>query len=162
MINEPGYRLNVGLIVINDKGKLLLCKRKNIDSWQFPQGGIDFGESPLKASRRELYEEVGIENGDIKLISSTNEWFKYDVPHEKRKNHFLKKSFKGQKQKWFMFKLISDATIHFNNDPGNEFVDFKWVPYWYPLYAIVEFKKEVYRAALNALRNDFCNEINND
>ena len=61
-----------------------------------------------------------------------------------------------------MFKLISDATIHFNNDPDNEFVDFNWVPYWYPLYAIVEFKKEVYRAALNALRNDFCNEINND
>jgi putative (di)nucleoside polyphosphate hydrolase len=81
MINEPGYRLNVGLIVINDKGKLLLCKRKNIDSWQFPQGGIDFGESPLKASKRELYEEVGIKSSDVKLISSTNEWFKYDVPH---------------------------------------------------------------------------------
>ena len=48
MINEPGYRLNVGLIVINGKGKLLLCKRKKINSWQFPQGGIDFGESPLK------------------------------------------------------------------------------------------------------------------
>ena len=99
---------------------MLLCKRKNIDSWQFPQGGIDFGESPLKASRRELYEEVGIRNGDIKLISSTNEWFKYDVPHKKRKNNFLKKSFKGQKQKWFMFKLISDTPIHFNNDPDND------------------------------------------
>ena len=48
MINEPGYRLNVGIIIINDKGKLLLCKRKNIDSWQFPQGGIDEGESPIK------------------------------------------------------------------------------------------------------------------
>ena len=60
MINEPGYRLNVGIIVINDNGKLLLCKRKKIDSWQFPQGGIDFGESPLKAAKRELYEEVGI------------------------------------------------------------------------------------------------------
>ena len=28
--------------------------------------------------------------------------------------------------------------------------------------AIVEFKKEVYRSALNALRNNFCEEINND
>ena len=43
MINEPGYRLNVGLVVINDKGKLLLCKRKNINSLQFPQGCKDFG-----------------------------------------------------------------------------------------------------------------------
>jgi len=43
MKKEPGYRLNVGLIIVNDKGKLLLCKRKDINSWQFPQGGIDFG-----------------------------------------------------------------------------------------------------------------------
>ena len=78
MINEPGYRLNVGLIVINGKGKLLLCKRRKIDSWQFPQGGIDFGESPLKAAKRELYEEVGIKQKDVRLISSTDKWFKYE------------------------------------------------------------------------------------
>ena len=60
MINEPGYRLNVGIVIINDKGKLLLCKRKNIDSWQFPQGGINEGESPINASKQELFEEVGI------------------------------------------------------------------------------------------------------
>ena len=162
MINEPGYRLNVGLLVINNKGELLLCKRKNINSWQFPQGGIDFGESPLKAARRELYEEVGIKKEDVKLISSTNEWFKYDVPYEKRKNHFLKKRFKGQKQKWFLFRMMNDVKIHFENDPDNEFIDYKWVPYWYPLHAIVEFKKEVYRSALNVLRNNFCEEINND
>ena len=162
MINEPGYRLNVGLVVINNKGELLLCKRKNINSLQFPQGGIDFGESPLKAAKRELYEEVGIKKDDVKLISSTNEWFKYDVPYEKRKNHFLKKRFKGQKQKWFLFRMMNDVKIHFENDPDNEFIDYKWVPYWYPLHAIVEFKKEVYRSALNVLRNNFCEEINND
>ena len=162
MINEPGYRLNVGLVVINNKGELLLCKRKNINSWQFPQGGIDFGESPLKAAKRELFEEVGIKKDDVKLISSTNEWFKYDVPYEKRKNHFLKKRFKGQKQKWYLFRIMNDVKIHFENDPDNEFIDYKWVPYWYPLHAIVEFKKEVYRSALNVLRNNFCEEINND
>ena len=109
-----------------------------------------------------MYEEVGIKKGDVKLISSTDEWFKYDVPHEKRKNHFLKKRFKGQKQKWFLFRMMNDVKIHFENDPDNEFIDYKWVPYWYPLHAIVEFKKEVYRSALNALRNNFCEEINND
>ena len=73
MINEPGYRLNVGLVVINDKGKLLLCKRKNINNSNF-QGGIDF--DPL-SYRRELWE-VGIKRG-CNLISSTDEWFKYDA-----------------------------------------------------------------------------------
>ena len=57
---------------------------------------------------------------------------------------------------------MNDVKIHFENDPDNEFIDYKWVPYWYPLYTIVEFKKEVYRSALNALRNNFCEEINND
>ena len=68
MINEPGYRLNVGLIIINDKGKLLLCKRKKTTNWQFPQGGIDNGETPLKAAKRELFEEVGISSSSVKLI----------------------------------------------------------------------------------------------
>ena len=162
MINEPGYRLNVGIVIINDKGKLLLCKRKNIDSWQFPQGGIDEGESPIKASKRELFEEVGIKSNDTKLLSSTRNWIKYDIPKEKRKNHFLKKEFKGQKQKWFMFKLIKDVDISFDNDPDNEFIDYKWVPYWYPLHTIVDFKKTVYRSVLLELRHEFSMELNHD
>ena len=55
MIQEPGYRLNVGLIIINDNGKLLLCKRKNMNSWQFPQGGIDDGGDAFEGHRRENY-----------------------------------------------------------------------------------------------------------
>ena len=54
MIQEPGYRLNVGLIIINDNGKLLLCKRKNMNSWQFPQGGIDRGKR-LQRHQKENY-----------------------------------------------------------------------------------------------------------
>jgi len=96
MINEPGYRLNVGLIIINDKGKLLLCKRKNIDSWQFPQGGIDNNETYLQAAKRELFEEVGIRSSCIKFLSSTEDWLKYDIPKERRKNHFLKKNLKAK------------------------------------------------------------------
>ena len=72
MIKEPGYRLNVGLIILNDKGKLLLCKRKNVNSWQFPQGGIDSGETPYKAAKRELFEEVGIKANSVSLLGSIN------------------------------------------------------------------------------------------
>ena len=52
-MKESGYRLNVGLIIANENGELLLCKRKKMNSWQFPQGGIDFGESQIKAAKRE-------------------------------------------------------------------------------------------------------------
>ena len=69
-MKETGYRLNVGLIVANKKGQLLLCKRKGMNSWQFPQGGIDFTEGSLKAAKRELYEEVGIKSKSVKLINS--------------------------------------------------------------------------------------------
>ena len=162
MINEPEYRLNVGIIIINDKGKLLLCKRKKIDSWQFPQGGIDNNETSLQAAKRELFEEVGIRANCIRLLSSTEDWLKYDIPKKRRKNHFLKKQFRGQKQKWFMFKLLKDVNINFDNDPSNEFIDYKWVSYWYPLYTIIDFKKEVYRSALIQLRQAFCQEFSND
>ena len=60
-MQENEYRLNVGVIVANKQGKLLLCKRKGINSWQFPQGGIDFGENSLKAAKRELFEELSID-----------------------------------------------------------------------------------------------------
>ena len=161
-MKEEGYRLNVGIIVANIEGKLLLCKRKGMNSWQFPQGGIDKNEDPLKAAKRELFEEVGIKSEYVELIKSSDEWYKYDVPEKSRRKILINKKFKGQKQKWFLFRLIKDVKIHFENDPDNEFIDYKWVPYWYPLHTIVEFKKEVYRSALNALRNNFCEEINND
>ena len=46
-MKEEGYRLNVGIVVANCEGKLLLCKRRRINSWQFPQGGIDKNEDCL-------------------------------------------------------------------------------------------------------------------
>ena len=61
-----------------------------------------------------------------------------------------------------MFKLMEDAHIHFDNDPDNEFIDYKWVPYWYPLYTIIDFKKEVYRSVLMELRLRFSEEFSND
>jgi putative (di)nucleoside polyphosphate hydrolase len=68
MIKEPRYRLNVGLIVVNHKGKLLLCKRKDSDNWQFPQGGIDLGEKAEETALRELYEEVGIRSSNMTCL----------------------------------------------------------------------------------------------
>ena len=161
-MKEDGYRLNVGLIIANYQGKLLLCKRMGMNSWQFPQGGIDYAETPLSAAKRELFEEVGIKPSSTKLIASLDEWLKYDVPKKSRRKRFLNKKFKGQKQKWFLFRLIKEDQISFENDPDNEFDDYKWVSYWYPLSVIISFKENVYFEALNKLKYHFCIEFNDD
>ena len=84
-MKEQGYRLNVGIVIANCEGKLLLCKRRGMNSWQFPQGGIDNNEDPFEAAKRELYEEVGINSKYVKLIKSSDEWYKYDVPEKSRR-----------------------------------------------------------------------------
>ena len=160
-MKEQGYRLNVGIVIANCEGKLLLCKRRGMNSWQFPQGGIDNNEDPFEAAKRELYEEVGINSKYVKLIKSSDEWYKYDVPEKSRRKILINKNFKGQKQKWFLFRLKESVKISFENDPDNEFDDFKCVSYWYPLAVIVSFKEAVYRKALNELKYAYCNEFRN-
>ena len=89
-MKEDGYRLNVGLIIANKEGKLLLCKRKGMNSWQFPQGGIDYGESALKAAKRELFEEVGIKSKSTKAPSFVSSMFKlYGTEQNKGKYELL-------------------------------------------------------------------------
>ena len=159
MSEESNYRLNVGLIIVNNYGKVLICKRKNSNQWQFPQGGIDKGESPIEAAKREIFEEVGIKPSKIKVLGKIKDWVKYEIPKELAKKSFKKKGIVGQKQKWFIFKIKSEACISFVNDPDNEFDDFAWVSYWRPIALIVSFKKEVYRNVLAELLPIYFNEF---
>ena len=159
MNEESNYRLNVGLIIVNTYGKVLICKRKNSNQWQFPQGGIDKGESPIEAAKREIFEEVGIKPSKIKVLGKIKDWVKYKIPKELAKKSFKKKGIVGQKQKWFIFKVKSEACISFVNDPDNEFDDFAWVSYWHPIALIVSFKKEVYRNVLAELLPIYFNEF---
>ena len=69
-MNDKSYRKNVGLIVLNQENQLLVCRRKDQQTWQFPQGGIDTGESPRAAAYRELFEEVGIKQERCKNYSA--------------------------------------------------------------------------------------------
>ena len=80
MIDKEGYRANVGIVVCNNKKKVLWAKRANEDAWQFPQGGINEGESPKEAMFRELKEEVGLEPSHVEIIARTKDWLRYDVP----------------------------------------------------------------------------------
>ena len=152
MIDEEGYRPNVGIIVINKLGQVLWAKRLGKQgAWQFPQGGIDEGENPEDALYRELHEEVGLLSEAVKILGQTKGWLKYNLPeHMVRKNSDI--GFLGQKQKWFLLELVAgDDKVILDTGSSPEFQDWKWVSYWYPVSKIVDFKRQVYRSALGEL-----------
>ncbi len=65
MVDRDGYRPNVGIIITNTQNQVFWGKRIRQDSWQFPQGGIQHGETPEQAMYRELQEEVGLLPGHV-------------------------------------------------------------------------------------------------
>ena len=147
-MNDKPYRKNVGLIVLNKKNKLLVCRRKGKKTWQFPQGGIDAGESNIKAAYRELYEEVGIKTKQVKVIQKSNHWYHYDLPEKYQPRQRSLKNFKGQIQKWYLLKATENLEINLLNETPQEFVEYKWSTYWYSLASVVPFKQDVYRSVL--------------
>ena len=55
MIDDDGYRPNVGIVICNRQGQVMWARRYGQHSWQFPQGGINPGESAEQAMYRELF-----------------------------------------------------------------------------------------------------------
>ena len=158
MENTENYRPNVAIIILNKAGQILWCKRKDGNGWQFPQGGLDKGESPLEAIYRETQEEVGLERKDIRIIKETQEWFNYKVPEDRLPKYFRFKNSKfiGQTQKWFLAEILcEDYRINLNASSPIEFVDWTWSSYWHPLNGGVDFKKATYRKVLNNFLPDY-------
>lgn len=151
MIDADGYRHNVGIIIANKQGKLFWGKRMNQDSWQFPQGGMNEGETPQQAVFRELKEEVGLNPVDIRVLGRTEGWLSYDLPKHFVRNETLPICI-GQKQIWFLLGLVAEEkAIDLNLDNQPEFDGWDWVEYWHPVQNVVNFKQEVYQSALAEL-----------
>lgn len=151
MIDTDGFRPNVGIILANQRGEVLWARRIGQNAWQFPQGGIDGNETPEEALYRELGEEVGLRQQDVEIISCTRGWLRYRLPRRMVRHHSRPLCI-GQKQKWFLLKLVSpDACVKVDRTGSPEFDGWEWVSYWYPLGQVVSFKREVYRRALHEL-----------
>jgi putative (di)nucleoside polyphosphate hydrolase len=152
VIDADGFRPNVGIVLTNSKGQVLWARRVGgQNAWQFPQGGINSGESSEQALYRELFEEVGLRQKDVKIISRTRGWLRYRLP-KKYLRHGSKPLCIGQKQKWFLLELLaddSDIDLVIGGNP--EFDGWNWVSYWYPLDQVVSFKRDVYRRAMKEL-----------
>ncbi|MDQ7989362.1 MAG: RNA pyrophosphohydrolase [Candidatus Dactylopiibacterium sp.] len=151
MLDRDGYRPNVGIVIVNPNNEVFWGKRIREHSWQFPQGGIKQGESPEQAMYRELYEEVGLRPEHVRVLTRTRDWLRYDVP-----KHWIKRewrsTYRGQKQIWFLLRLTGrDCDINLRASGHPEFDAWRWAGYWVPLEGVIEFKRGVYRYALNEL-----------
>ena len=82
MLDKEGYRPNVGIILANQRNEVFWGKRVNQHAWQFPQGGIQPGETPLQAMYRELEEEIGLLRAHVRILGRTREWLRYEVPEK--------------------------------------------------------------------------------
>ena len=150
--SKEGYRPNVAMVVLNSKNKVLICRRTNTKTWQFPQGGVDNNENLEKAMYRELLEEVGLRKDDVQYIGESDDTIIYDIPKTIRPN-VLGGKFKGQEQKWFLLRIKNDDhEIRLDYEAFPEFDTFEWVSFWQPIDRIVDFKREAYRKALSELR----------
>ncbi|MEN9465644.1 MAG: hypothetical protein RL217_1825 [Pseudomonadota bacterium] len=151
VIDEQGYRPNVGIILCNDVGQVLWARRIGQNAWQFPQGGIKEGETPEAALFRELYEEIGLAEHQVEVLACTKGWLRYRLP-KRMVRYGSQPVCIGQKQKWFLLKLLSDDTsINVSANHKPEFDGWNWVSYWYPLGGVVSFKRDVYRRAMTEL-----------
>lgn len=141
------YRSNVAVLLLNRKGKLLVCERKNKKgAWQFPQGGVDMGEKMLKALAREVKEEVGLPWSCYKVIEKRG-GYSYLYPDQVKKQ---KMYFDGQMQTYYLCRLKKGAPdIDLDTQKRPEFGRYKWIePEDFKLKWLPEFKRQVYRAVM--------------
>lgn len=150
-IDADGFRANVGIIVARDNGDVLWARCMKNRGWQFPQGGIDIGETAEEALYRELHEEVGLCGDDVELVGRTGGWLRYRLPPRYQRQRATPRCI-GQKQVWFLLRLRAEETaIRLDAVDHPEFDHWRWVSWWHPLSDIIFFKRRVYELALTEL-----------
>ncbi len=145
--DKATYRRAVGIIVFNKQGQVWLGERRGEKStyrWQFPQGGIDKGETPKQAAFRELREETGLKAKHIEILGRSKGWLYYDFPVD-YKGRKSTKGWSGQKQKWYAARLTSkDKHVDLKAHSSKEFSSWRWGELSETPSLIVPFKRKVY------------------
>ena len=147
------YRPCVGVMLVDPRGLIFAGQR--IDSasaaWQMPQGGIDDGEKPRDAALRELVEETGVTGDLVNYIAKTSDWVTYDLPEELL-GHVWGGKFRGQRQKWYLFRYLGRDDQVKINSAHPEFSSWKWIKADEMIRSIVPFKRAVYETVVSAFR----------
>jgi putative (di)nucleoside polyphosphate hydrolase len=146
------HRPNVAAMIRSRDGLLLLGQRSDYqESWQFPQGGVDAGESDEEALHREVLEEVGLAAGAYSIVARRGPYL-YDFP-----GGATRRGFRGQRQMYFLCQLIEEQlpVIDLAETCG-EFVALRWVRLEeFPLDLVPPMKQAVYREVLHDFFPDF-------
>ncbi len=148
------YRPNVAAVILSskypDRCEFFIAHRCDIkNAWQFPQGGIDEGETPEDALHRELLEEIGC--NDIEILGEFPEWISYDFPAKAKGKQY---PFDGQTQKYFLVRLKDESMIDLNAFEIPEFIEYKFVTYENLFDKVNYFKRKVYRRVINHFKKE--------
>ena len=156
MTDKP-YRDNVGALLFNDAGLVLVARRANLPNaegkaggWQLPQGGVDPGEDLRIAVLRELKEEIGTDRAEI--VAEYPGWLTYDFPPELAAGGFrIAQKYRGQRQRWFALRFTgTDADIRLDADDHPEFDAWRWARIEELPGLAVEFKRVIYEELARA------------
>lgn len=139
------YRPNVAAIIIRGDGRILIAERiSSTDAWQFPQGGVSKGESPLTALHREVEEEVGLKPDQYEILKERS-GYRYTFPSGKLK----KGKFNGQDQTYYLCRTLESNPSIDISGPPQEFRRAAWIyPHQFDITWLPKFKREVYQAVL--------------
>jgi putative (di)nucleoside polyphosphate hydrolase len=148
-LSDLPYRPNVGAVVFNRAGLVLVARRAELPNaearaggWQLPQGGIDEGEDPREAILRELAEEIGTSRAEV--IGEHDAWLTYDLPPELI-GVALHGRYRGQRQRWFALRFTGEESdIRLDLDPHPEFDAWRWVELAALPDLAVPFKRSIY------------------
>ena len=148
------YRPCAGVMLLNRDGQVFVGQRIDtvLEAWQMPQGGIDPGEDARAAALRELREETGVAADKVELVAEAPQELFYDIPPE-LVGKVWKGKWRGQRQRWFLFRLTGDDRDVDIATPEPEFRAWRWVaPADLPAL-IVPFKQQLYRDVLAAFED---------
>ena len=98
----------IAAIIFNEKGEILLQKRRDTNQWCVLSGHVEFGETVENAALREIWEETRCNAEIIRLIGI------YSTPHSQT-YHYPDRNVQYITS-YFEVRLTSDIDLNYTNE----------------------------------------------